>query len=652
MTEIDPRTSVLLETVDLGSHRAPNRILFGPLVTNLGDEDRRLTNRHVAFYERRARGGCGVIVVEGASVHDSDWPYERAPLASRCGDGWQEIATACHRHGALVIASLDHAGGQGSSAYGQRELWAPSPVPEVNSREVPKIMEASDIAAVIDGFASAARLAVEAGCDGVEINAGQHSLVRQFLSGLTNQRSDAWGSDRTRFATEVITAVRSAVGPRIAVTLRFSGDELAPWAGITPEMAPGLAARLAASGLDAMVVTRGSIFSASMTRPDFHEPPGFNRDLTSAIRTELADPTRVVLSGSVIDVAMAADSVRDGICDLVEMTRAQLADPDLVTKIASGHGERIRPCLLCNQTCQVRDPRNPIVSCVVEPSTGHETTDPDWEAPASRRRRLTVIGAGPAGLEAARVARARGHDVTVLEARETPGGLARHSGPGAAFVDWALHELDRHEVEIRTGVTVTEIPPAAPDEIPPAAPDEIVVQCTGSRPGERTYDVDPTVESCVVDVAAYVRGEVEVAAAGTVVVHDPIGGPIAVAIAEALGERAVLVTPDHIAGNELSRTGDLAPANVRLRRAGVTLRRRSLLRGVRPDSQGIAVEVQDRFTGRRESLEATVLIDCGFRLPTAPLEGARVTAGDAVAPRTLYEAVLEGRRAVLEAESL
>ena len=644
MTATDPETSVLLEPVDLGPRRAPNRVLFGPLVTNLGDDDRRLTPRHVAFYERRARGGCGVVVVEGASVHDSDWPYERAPLASRCGDGWYEIATACHRHGALVIASLDHAGGQGSSAYGQRELWAPSPVPEVNSREVPKVMEASDIAAVIDGFASAARLAAEAGCDGVEINAGQHSLVRQFLSGLTNQRGDAWGSDRTRFATEVIAAVRSAVGSQLAVTLRFSGDELAPWAGITPEMAPGLATRLVASGLDAVVVTRGSIFSASMTRPDFHEPAGFNRDLTAAIRAELPDATRVVLSGSVIDVAMAADSVRDGVCDLVEMTRAQLADPDLVAKIATGRVERIRPCLLCNQTCQVRDPRNPIVSCVVEPSTGHETTDPDWDAPAPRRRRLTVIGAGPAGLEAARVARARGHDVTVVEARETPGGLARHSGPGAAFVDWALRELDHHDVEIRTGVTVTEV--SSPGR------DEVVVQCTGSRPGERTYEVDPDAEARVLDVAAYVRGDVDLPTTGTVVVHDPIGGPIAVAIAEALGERAVLVTPDHIAGNELSRTGDLAPANVRLSRAGVTLRRRTLLRGVRCAPQDIAVEVQDRFTGGRESIEATAMIDCGFRLPTAPLDGARVTAGDAVAPRTLYEAVLEGRRAVLEAEGL
>ena len=124
----------LLAPLALGPRTAPNRVLFGPHVTNLGDDDRRYTPRHVAYYERRARGGCGTIVVEGASVHESDWPYERAPLASQAGDGWAAIVAACRPHGALVLASLDHAGGQGSSAYSQRPLWAPSRVPEVATR--------------------------------------------------------------------------------------------------------------------------------------------------------------------------------------------------------------------------------------------------------------------------------------------------------------------------------------------------------------------------------------------------------------------------------------------------------------------------------------------------------------------------------------
>ncbi|HKA03405.1 MAG TPA: 2,4-dienoyl-CoA reductase, partial [Acidimicrobiales bacterium] len=182
----------LLEPLALGGRTAPNRVLFGPHVTNLG-RDRSLSDRHIAYYGRRAAGGCGVIVTEEASVHDSDWPYERAPRAADCAAGWRLVADAVHAHGALVIAALGHAGGQGSSAYSQGPLWAPSRVPEVNTREVPKWMEADDIAAVVAGFARAAELAVRSGCDGVEVNAGQHSLVRQFLSGLTNHRDDAWG---------------------------------------------------------------------------------------------------------------------------------------------------------------------------------------------------------------------------------------------------------------------------------------------------------------------------------------------------------------------------------------------------------------------------------------------------------------------------
>jgi 2,4-dienoyl-CoA reductase-like NADH-dependent reductase (Old Yellow Enzyme family) len=131
----------LLEPLRLGPVEAANRVVFGPHVTNLGDDDRRFTTRHVAYYARRSSGGCGIIVTEGASVHDSDWPYERAPLASRCAGGWNEIAEACHAHRSLVVASLDHAGGQGSSAYNQLPLWAPSRVPEVNTRETPKWME-------------------------------------------------------------------------------------------------------------------------------------------------------------------------------------------------------------------------------------------------------------------------------------------------------------------------------------------------------------------------------------------------------------------------------------------------------------------------------------------------------------------------------
>ena len=628
----------------IGSRTAANRVLFGPHVTNLGADDRSLTDRHTAYYARRARGGCGTIVVEGASVHPSDWPYERAPLARRCAPGWSAIVEACRPYGTLVVASLDHAGGQGSSAYSQAPLWAPSRVPEVNTREVPKWMEPEDIAAVIDGFTAATNAAIDADLDGVEINAGQHSLVRQFLSGLTNQRGDEWGHDRLLFARQVIDAVRASAGDRI-VGLRLSCDELAPWAGITPDMAPEIAAALVAGGLDYVVVTRGSIYSVEKTRPDFHEPTGFNVEVCRSVRqavTDTAGPRNVpvILQGSIVDVGQAEWALGGyddpAACDGVEMTRAQIADPDVVSKSASDQAARIRPCTRCNQTCQVRDARNPIVTCIAEPTSGRETEDPDWYTETPHPRRVVVIGAGPAGLEAARVALTRGHDVTVVERTERVGGLAGVAGPNGPLVEWWQREHELLGTDIRTGTTIDSESDLGIDD------HTVLLQATGSLPGRRTYDVDDSAVP-IHDIADVRRGVTDLPASGTVALFDPIGGPIAVALAEELGERAVLITQDNIAGNELARTGDLAPANSRLQQQGVVIERRALLRTV--TSRG--VEVEDRYRGERRTIECVALVDCGFRFPTAPLERA-TQIGDAVAPRTIHEAVLEARRAALD----
>ena len=621
----------LLEPLQLGEHTARNRVMFGPHVTNLGDEQRRFTPRHTAYYERRAKGGCGIVVTEGVSVHPSDWPYERAPLASMCADGWTAIAVACHAHGATVIASLDHAGGQGSSAYSQRELWAPSRVPEVNSREVPKWMEPGDIAAVVQGFADAAAAAVGAGCDGVEINAGQHSLVRQFLSGLTNHRGDEW-AERTLFAKQVIRAVRGAVGEAV-VGLRLSCDELAPWAGITPEMAPGIAAELVSEGIDYVVVVRGSIFSVEKTRPDFHEPAGFNVDVCRAVKSALPT-TPVFLQGS-LDAATAAWALGDKVADAAEITRGQIADPDLTVKLAERLVDRIRPCIRCNQTCQVRDGRNPIVTCVGEPSSGHETDDPNWLAASPRPRDVVVVGGGVAGMETARVAAARGHHVRIVERSDALGGVAALLPHAAPLVAWLAREVEDAGVSVHLGATDLA-----------SAPDEVVVQCTGSQPGRIPFPVDD--DATVVDVldawrSVFHDGRAPWPAEGDIVLFDPIGGPIGVALAEQLGDRAVLVTQDQIAGNELSRTGDLAPANTRLAQRGVRIERRSLLRAARAGE----VELEDRFSGERRRVACVAVVDCGFRLPTDPLPDVHHQAGDCVAPRTILEAVLEGRRIAL-----
>jgi 2,4-dienoyl-CoA reductase (NADPH2) len=625
-------TARLLEPLTLGARTAPSRLLFGPHVTNMG-RDRDLTPRHAAYYARRAEAGCGVIVTETASVHESDWPYERAPLASACAAGWAAVARACAGSGALVVAGLGHSGGQGSSAFSRAAMWAPSGVAEVNAREMPKVMEPDEMEAVIRGFGEAARRSVEAGLDGVEVNAGQSSLVRQFLSGLTNHRDDEWGTDRMLFARDVLTAVRHGVDDGV-VGLRLCIDELAPWAGITPESAIAIAKELARQ-VDYLVLVRGSIYSATATRPDAHEAPGFNLEATAAVRAALGGVAPVYAQGSIVDPAMAVAAIANGMADGVEMTRAQIADGELVRKLRDGRAAEIRPCVLCNQACQVQDGRNPIVTCIGDPRSGYETEEPDVERDRRPPREIRIVGAGPAGLEAARIAATRGHRVTLLERRAHTGGALRLAAaiPGrerfAALADWLESECRRLEVEIHTRFDAPVL--------------EGVLACVGGVDGEVSYRIE---DGEVVSAATLL--ESDPTPEGPVVVWDPIGGPVGVGVAELLALRGfstTLVTPDQIAGTLLSLSGDLVAANGRLRRAGVEIVRRAVLRVVREGE----VVVEDRFGGGTRVLPAALVVDAGHRLAAATPEEA-IAAGDAVAPRTVLEAILEGRRAALAVE--
>lgn len=635
---------LLTSAFAVGGRTAPSRVLFGPHETNLG-RGRALSKRHVAYYTARAAGGAGIVLTETASVHSSDWPYERAPLASECGPSWRAVAEACRP--ALVLASLGHTGNQGSSAYSQAPLWGASAVADAVNRELPQVMEQREIACLVEGFASAAALAVASGCDGVEVEAGDRSLLRQFLSGVTNQRSDVYGTDRALLLRQVLEAVRAAV-PDAVLSLRLSCDELAPWAGITPDNVLPVVEQVAPL-VDLLVVVRAGPFAGSAYRPDAHVPEAFNRDLCARVRAVTSVP--LALQGSVVSAEVAEDALVDRVCDLVEMTRAQIAEPRLVAHLRAGTSPR--PCVLCNQACRVRDARNPLVSCIGEPRSGHETTDPDPSPRSSGAapepsgvdlpkilggRPVLVVGGGPAGLECARVLALRGRAVTLRERTSVLGGALVEASLGAGrerlrdLTDWLAAECER------LGVRVVLDSKATADEL--AAWDGDVVLATGSqrRP-------PPAYDAPVLDSRQALRGLVP---AGPVLVLDPVGGPVGVSVAEKLaadGFEVRVVTQDPIVGTLLSLTGDLADCNTRLQRAGVGRELTSLLRSA---SGGTAV-LEHVWTGARRSVPCASVVDCGHRLPKDDLYVAGLArAGDCVAPRTVLEAVLEGRRRAFE----
>lgn len=655
--------------VAVGARTAPTRLVFGPHETNLAD-GRTLSARHVAYYARRAAGGAGVIVTETASVTANDWPYERAPLASRCSPGWRAVATACAPHRPLVLAGLGHAGSQGSSANSQEVMWAPSPVADVVSRELPAALEPGDINRLVAAFAGSASRAVESGLDGVELDAGAWSLLRQFHSGLTNQRGDEYGADRLLFTRQVLAAVRRAIGRDRVLALRLSCDELAPWAGVTPEAAAGMVATLAPD-LDLLTVVRGGPYSTSAYRPDAHAPPGFNRELCGQMREAAGGSLPVVLQGSVVDPAMAEEALAGGVCDLVEMTRALIADAGLLCRHRGGRP--VRPCILCNQACRVRDARNPIVSCVMDPASGYETTDPgvddlsvSWGSPgpsgspglsgspgpsgspgASGADRVLVVGGGPAGLECARVLASAGRPVRLVESSGSLGGaLARAAaGPGRsglrAATDWLEGEARAAGVEIETGRRAT-----AADVASLVAGGGEVVLATGGRFAPERYAGAPLPVFDPLTVLA----DPSALPDGPVAVIDTVGDAVAVNLAEWLagshGRDVTFVCPDQVAGTQLARTGDLSDANGRLQRAGVRRALRSLVRSIEPG--GVAVE--DCWTGQTSLIPAASVVDCGHRLPDESVyvelgDPSVARAGDCIAPRSLLEAVLEGRQA-------
>lgn len=650
---MSPAFENLLAPLGIRGKTMPSRVVFAAHQTNFATKNR-LTPRHAAYYAARAAGGAGMIVLEGSVVHPSDWPYEYAIFGYRRDviDGYRLCAEAVHAYGALALAQLTHSGQQGSSHYSQSALWAPSPVPETNSREVPKEMEEDDIAAVVAGFAEAAAYAVEAGLDGVEINAGQESLIRQFISPLTNQRQDGYGGsleNRLRFAREVIAAVRQRIGPEPLVGLRLCADEYAPWAGIKPEDAPEIARLLTEGGqIDFISVTSGSIFTLHMTRAGLYAPPGYSARLAGPIRAATGLPT--FAQGSIVDPAMAEGLIADGTADAAEMTRALITDPDLVRKLREGRPDDIRPCLLLNQDFSVRTVQNPRLSCENNPAAGYEL-DPEFApiTPAPARRRVLVVGGGPAGLEAARVAALRGHQVTLHERDTQLGGALRlaAAAPGRERIGLEIEWLER---QVRAlGVLVETGSPVTPERVRELDPDAVIV-ATGARP--RPYPrlpIDP--EARVVAAREVLAGAVE-GPPGRAVVLDQIGNQWMVGASEWLADRGwkvTVVTPDMFVGQQLTQSNELSPWNQRAPSKGI-----SFMPMYEPQRvAGRTVHLVERHSREPLALEDVDLVVCvNHEAPDESLylalkgAGRRVIrAGDCVAPRRLSQAILEGHRA-------
>ena len=601
--------------------------------------------RYRRYHEERARGGIALTMTAGSAIVAPDTPAVFGNLHlydDRIVPWLRELADAVHAHGAAVMIQITH--------LGRRTVWnradwlpviAPSGVREPAHRAFPKEMEDWDIARVIDAYAAAAARARAGGMDGVELEAYGH-LIDQFWSPVTNHRTDAYGGhldNRLRFGMEVLAAVRRAVGPDFVVGVRMVADEQRD-GGLTQEDGLEIARRLAASGeVDFLNVIRGHIDTdeaLSHVIPNMGVAAAPHLELASLVRRRIGLP--VLHAARIADVATARYAVAAGHVDLVGMTRAHLADPHIVAKIERGDEARIRPCVGAGY-CIDRIYEGGEALCIHNPATGREETMPHviTRGPGPSQR-VVVVGAGPAGLEAARVSAERGHAVTVFEAASRAGGQLRLAAALerrreiTGIVDWRLGELARLQVRIRYN-TLAE----ARDVL--AERPDVVVVATGGVPNTSFLREGEDLVTTSWDILAR-----QVPPAETVLFFDDNGAHPGVTAAEVIAEagaRLEYVTPDRVLAAEVGGTN--YPAYFRAlsaRRATFTLNRR--LTAVRKQGDQLVATLADEYAERVEHrVVAQVVVEHGT-LPAAELYFA-LKLGSRNGGEIDYGALVEGR---------
>jgi N,N-dimethylglycine/sarcosine dehydrogenase len=607
-----------------------------------------------AYHEGKARGGCALTIIGGSSsVHPSS-PATAWNMPANHDDSiipsYRAMAEAIHRHDCLVFTQLTHMGRRSQS---DNESWhvllAPSQIPEKVHREIPHEMDADQIAMIVRAFGDAVRRSREGGLDGVELSFAHNHLVDQFWSPVFNQRADEYGGspdNRMRFGFEVLREIRRQVGRDYVVGARISGDEFTD-GGLTAEDMADIAHRLAASGLvDFLSIIGGAAHTFALQAgavPNMSLPNGVYVPLAAAIKAAVPE-IPIFHATRIVDPVHADQILADGSVDVVGMTRALIADPDMPRKAREGRLDEIRQCVGANEGCIDRIYQGKPVTCIQNPGAGREAELGEL-SPAATRKRVVVVGGGVGGLETARVAALRGHQVVLFEKGRELGGQVLVASRTPARADYAgiarflVRQVERQGVDVRLSTD------ADVDAVLAERPDVVVV-ATGSHafvPALPGLDGKHVVTDRDVLLGRAEVGE-------RVVVVDDVHTQQGLSTADFLleqGRRVEVVSRLFYAGQDVGITS-IVPLYTRLFAKGVVFTPHTDVVAV----EGSTVVVANVYTGEERRIEGvdTVVLSMGARSTDALFRAlrGRVPAlhavGDCVAPRGVHHAILEGTR--------
>ncbi len=651
----------LLQPIKLNQLEVKNRIARAAHGTGYGRGA--ISDDLIAYHAMRARHGVGLSILEATVVHPSTSNHTVNAWDDSIIPGFRQLANACRQHGMRMFVQLWHGGHRWAPANGRAPLSAstvPCPLGSVNT---PFAMTRDQIAEIVDAFAAAAVRVREGGLDGIELHFGHGYLVHQFLCPLTNKRGDDYGGtldNRMRLSREILAAVRAAVGADYPIGMRIS-DYRVP-GGLTAEEAGEVVRRLCTEhSVDYVSGSTGSPYNLPAMLGAMDMASGYMLPSALPILAHANVPT--MISGRYRTLEEADQAIREGSADMVSLVRAMIADPELVSKTLAGHAERVRPCIACNQGCVggIRT-ANPRMLCAVNPSVGLERTlDDGLIERTGSAKKVVVVGGGPAGLEAARVAALGGHTVVLFEAQPHLGGavnIARGAPNLHTLGDitgWLEQEVYRLGVDVRlsTYAEAAEVLRERPD---------LVVVATGSLPrmnGVQTARPEHPIvgfeQGHVLsshDVLFTPRERLGKAA----LVFDDIGHYEAIAVAEHLITQGLAVTfvTRHSAFAPLAEAAvRTEPALRRLRRGDFRLHVRSRLVSIGADSCEVGyLEGEQTWA---EAADTVVLVTYNEPLTDLyrDLHGGDRTPknydlrliGDANAPRDLLLAIREGHLA-------